>query len=86
MLDNFWICPYVIHGHSHSISFGILRTWISVEKTMAVAETFDSDLFVAAYLEQTSWIFGDVCGEIPPACRIKFVECVDLSFHNACRW
>ena len=23
MLDIFWICPYVIHGHSNSISFGI---------------------------------------------------------------
>ena len=45
---------------------------------MAVAETSDFDLFVAAYLEQTSWIFGDVCGEIPPACQIEFVECVDL--------
>ena len=52
---------------------------------MAVAETFDSDLSVAAYLDQASWILGDVCGEIPPVCQIKSVGCVNLNFHNACR-
>ena len=53
---------------------------------MAVAETFDSDLFVAAYLDQASWILGDVCREIPPVCQIKSVGCANLSFRNVCRW
>ena len=53
---------------------------------MEVVEIFDSDLSVAAYLDQTSWILGDICGEIPLVCQIESVGCVDLNFHNACRW